>query len=169
MNSPTIFDNEQLTILNTLYQAYVNGTIALSANVPQSIKVEILNADVATLNSVPIEIVPAQGANKGVQILSCAVSFNNTQGDDYQSNLQLQLIDGSSGDAISLSRADFLGGVSATYTQYLTIQQGASQLSDQLISNSSIKMSVVGGDPSPNGSPDVTLKVYVVYQVVDLS
>lgn len=30
MNSPTIFDNEQLTILNTLYQAYANGTIALS-------------------------------------------------------------------------------------------------------------------------------------------
>ena len=30
MNSPAIFDNEQLTILNTLYQAYVDGTIALT-------------------------------------------------------------------------------------------------------------------------------------------
>ena len=30
MNSPAIFDNQQITILNTLYQAYVDGTIALT-------------------------------------------------------------------------------------------------------------------------------------------
>lgn len=169
MNSPAIFDNQQITILNTLYQAYIDGAIALTANVPQVAKVEILNTDVATLNSSPVEIVPAQGANKAVQVLSCVVNFVNNTGDDYNTNMQLQLIEGSSTKVIALSRTDFLGGISATYSQYLTIQQGDSQLSDQIISNSSIKLSVVGADPTPNGSPDVTLKVYVIYQVVDFS
>ena len=169
MNSPAIFDNQQITILNTLYQAYIDGAIALTANVPQVAKVEILNTDVATLNSSPVEIVPAQGANKAVQVLSCVVNFVNNTGDDYNTNMQLQLIEGSSTKVIELSRTDFLGGISATYSQYLTIQQGDSQLSDQIISNSSIKLSVVGADPTPNGSPDVTLKVYVIYQVVDFS
>ena len=41
MNSPAIFDNQQITILNTLYQAYIDGAIALTANVPQVAKVEI--------------------------------------------------------------------------------------------------------------------------------
>jgi hypothetical protein len=67
-----------------------------------------------------------------------------------------------------LSRTDFLGGILATYFQYLTIQQGASQLDNQIASSSNIKLSVVGGNPIPNGSPDVTLKVYVVYQVINL-
>lgn len=169
MNSPAIFDNQQITILNTLYQAYIDGAIALTANVPQVAKVEILNTDVATLNSSPVEIVPAQGANKAVQVLSCVVNFVNNTGDDYNTNMQLQLIDGLTGDAIALSRTDFLGGVAATYSQYLTIQQGASQFSDQITGSSSIKLSVVGADPTPNGSPDVTLKVYVIYQVVDFS
>jgi len=78
------------------------------------------------------------------------------------------LIEGFSGDIIALSRTDFLGGILATYSQYLIMQQAASQLTNQIVSNSNIKLSVVGGNPIPNGSPDVTLKVYVVYQVINL-
>ena len=162
-------NNKDSIILNTLYQAYIDGAIALTVNVPQVAKVEILNTDVATLNSSPVEIVPAQGANKAVQVLSCVVNFVNTQSDDYISNTQLQLIEGFSGDIIALSRTDFLGGILATYSQYLIMQQAASQLTNQIVSNSNIKLSVVGGNPIPNGSPDVTLKVYVIYQVVDFS
>jgi len=135
---------------------------------PQVASVTINNVSISTLNSIPIQIVPTPGANKAIQVLSCIVNFENTQSDDYISNTQLQLIEGFSGDIIALSRTDFLGGILATYSQYLIMQQAASQLTNQIVSNSNIKLSVVGGNPIPNGSPDVTLKVYVVYQVINL-
>lgn len=135
---------------------------------PQVASVTINNPSVAMLNTIPVQIVPAQGANKAIQVLSCVVNFENTQSDDYISNTQLQLIEGFSGDIIALSRTDFLGGILATYSQYLIMQQAASQLTNQIASNSNIKLSVVGGNPIPNGSPDVTLKVYVVYQIINL-
>jgi hypothetical protein len=135
---------------------------------PQVASVTINNVSISTLNSIPIQIVPTPGANKAIQVLSCVVNFENTQSDDYISNTQLQLIEGFSGDIIALSRTDFLGGILATYSQYLIMQQAASQLTNQIVSNSNIKLSVVGGNPIPNGSPDVTLKVYVVYQVINL-
>lgn len=135
---------------------------------PQVASVTINNVSISTLNSIPIQIVPTPGANKAIQVLSCVVNFENTQSDDYISNTQLQLIEGFSGDIIALSRTDFLGGILATYSQYLIMQQAASQLTSQIVSNSNIKLSVVGGNPIPNGSPDVTLKVYVVYQVINL-
>ena len=135
---------------------------------PQVASVTINNVSISTLNSIPIQIVPTPGANKAIQVLSCVVNFENTQSDDYISNTQLQLIEGFSGDIIALSRTDFLGGILATYSQYLIMQQAASQLTNQIASNSNIKLSVVGGNPIPNGSPDVTLKVYVVYQVINL-
>lgn len=135
---------------------------------PQVASVTINNVSISTLNSIPIQIVPTPGANKAVQVLSCVVNFENTQSDDYISNTQLQLIEGFTGNIIALSRTDFLGGIFATYSQYLIMQQAASQLTDQIVSNSNIKLSVVGGNPIPNGSPDVTLKVYVVYQVINL-
>lgn len=135
---------------------------------PQVASVTINNVSISTLNSIPIQIVPTPGANKAVQVLSCVVNFENTQSDDYISNTQLQLIEGFTGNIIALSRTDFLGGIFATYSQYLIMQQAASQLTDQIVSNSNIKLSVVGGNPIPNGSPNVTLKVYVVYQVINL-
>lgn len=135
---------------------------------PQVASVTINNVSISTLNSIPIQIVPTPGANKAIQVLSCVVNFENTQSDDYISNTQLQLIEGFTGNIIALSRTDFLGGIFATYSQYLIMQQAASQLTDQIVSNSNIKLSVVGGNPIPNGSPNVTLKVYVVYQVINL-
>lgn len=135
---------------------------------PQVASVTINNVSIPILNTIPVEIVPTPGANKAIQVLSCVVNFENTQSDDYISNTQLQLIEGFSGNIIALSRTDFLGGIFATYSQYLIMQQAASQLTDQIVSNSNIKLSVVGGNPIPNGSPGVTLKVYVVYQVINL-
>jgi len=135
---------------------------------PQVASVTINNPSVAMLNTIPVQIVPTPGANKAIQVLSCVVNFENTQSDDYISNTQLQLIEGFSGDIIALSRTDFLGGILATYSQYLIMQQAVSQLTDQIVTNSNIKLSVVGGNPIPNGSPNVTLKVYVVYQVINL-
>lgn len=135
---------------------------------PQVASVTINNVSIPILNTIPVQIVPSPGAGKAIQVLSCVVNFENTQADDYNTNMQLQLIEGFSGNTIALSRTDFLGGILATYFQYLTIQQGASQLDNQIASSSNIKLSVVGGNPIPNGSPDVTLKVYVVYQIINL-
>lgn len=156
--------------LASILSGYVTTTQLSTAltTVPQVATVTVYNYDVPKLNSIPVQVIPAPGFGKAIQVLSCVVNFNNTQSDNYDTNTQLQLIDGTSNAAIALSRADFLGGSAAYYSQYLTIQQGASQYSDQMIDNSNIKLSVVGGDPNPNGSPDVTLKVYVVYQVINL-
>lgn len=164
----TGFDTVYATIAQLSNYVTTSQLSTTLTTLPQVASVTINNASVGILNTLPIQIVPSPGVGKAIQVLSCTVSFENTQSDDYQSNLQLQLIDGFSSDAIALSRADFLGGVSATYSQYLTIQQGTSQLSDQIIDNSNVKLSIVGGDPTPNGTPDVTLKVYVVYQIVTL-
>lgn len=157
------------SLASTLSNYVTNSQLSTTlTTLPQVANVTINNALIPTLNSNPYQVIPSPGAGKAIQVLSCVVNFDNIQSDDYQSNLQLQLIDGGSGNTIALSRTDFLGGILATYSQYLTIQQGASQLDDQIVSNSNIKLSVVGGDPVPNGSPAVTLKVYVVYQIINL-
>lgn len=157
------------SLASTLSNYVTNSQLSTTlTTLPQVANVTINNPLIPTLNSNPYQVIPSPGAGKAIQVLSCVVNFDNIQSDDYQSNLQLQLIDGFSGSTIALSRTDFLGGILGTYSQYLTIQQGASQLDDQIISSSNIKLSVVGGDPVPNGSPAVTLKVYVVYQIINL-
>jgi len=165
MNSPIIFSSQQLTILNTLYQKYIDGYFAAATVVPQVVKTEIINAAVATLFSAPATVAAAPGSGKYNQFVSCIVTFDNASGDDYDTNMQLALVD-AAGGVIAISRTDFLGGTAATYSQYLIPQQAAAQTADQAVENSAFKLICVGANPNPNGSPDVTLTVRLIYNII---
>jgi len=160
----TPFSESQMAEIETLIENYVPSSVLF----PQRAKVVITNAQVAILNATPITIVTAPGAGYATKIINCVVFFQNASGDDYQTNMQINLITSSGSTVIASSRNDFLGGVSSEYYQYLILQQALTQNDSQMVENDSIKLICDTGNPSPNGSPDVTLTVYVTYETITL-
>lgn len=147
---------------------FYNGIVTI----PQIAHVTITDNEVQQLSINPIQIVDTPGLGKAIQVTSCSVKFTNSALGQFISGLQLQLQVGSGiGNIIALSRQDFLGGVNTSYFQYLILQQDAAKPTNQLIENSEIRLSTAIDpqvDPMNPNLTDVTLEVYIVYQIINL-
>ena len=121
----------------------------------------IASADVLTLNSTPITIVPAQGAGTVIEVLSAFVSidFNTTA---YATNTFIQLI------VNGATTAQYGGGIlnaTVATTKKLPEISTTSSTTTQLITNAALQVSTLIGNPTA-GDSDIT--VYVTYRIIEL-
>lgn len=121
-------------------------------------KLTIASADVLTLNSTPLTIVPAVAGMK-IEVISAsvAVDFNTTA---YATNTDINVV--CSGALQSQMKDDVLAAT-VTATRKLLPVTGLSATDTQLIAGASLLVSVGTGDPTA-GDSDVT--VYVHYRYI---
>lgn len=150
-------DTNQVVFEDAVAQANSNnGCVCL-----QEASLTIASADVLQLNSTPLTIVASQGAGTAIEVISASVDidFNTTP---YATNTFIQLI--VSGATTAQYGAGILNATVAT-TKKLAEISTTSATTTQLITNSSLQVSTLTGDPTA-GDSDIT--VYVIYRVITL-
>lgn len=147
------------------------GTLTASISTTQilSAEVTILSADVLTLNSNPVQIIPTPGAGKAIEIISASrkLDFNTTP---YATNTRLTLETtsgnveimtwGTGGLNTNLSVSPYFFNILSAVTTTAT-----SATSQQLFVNEGVFVSVQTGNPT---SGDSDIKVYVTYRIITL-
>lgn len=121
--------------------------------------VTIPSADVLTLNSVPIEIVSAQGAGTAIQVMSASFKmvYGTTQ---YATNYNIQLL--TSGAIVQQAEVEGLNA-SVSNIRAFEISHTNVPTGTQIIENAALNVTVETGNPTA-GDSDIT--VYVYYRVI---
>ena len=123
--------------------------------------ITIPTAEVLTLNSIPVEIVPAPGAGYAIEVLSASVKmvYNSTA---YATNVILQIE-----NAGATYPTDKLQCLDATVSMFKQLSSlSTSTVSNtQMLENAALNVTVSGGEPT-TGNSDI--KVYVTYRIMTL-
>ena len=146
---------------NTLYptQNAVKTYVDSAVSSVKQVKVSLSSAQILTLGSVPVTLVPAQGAGKVIIPVSVVLDYNFvTSG--YSTNTNVFIASASS--PTSITRTGVLAFVGDACTFDTPINSGAS---NALTGNESLQISTGAGDPTGG---DSTLDVYVNYIVVTI-
>ena len=127
----------------------------------QSASLVIPSAQVLALNTTPQTIVSAQGAGKGIEVVSASVkvSFNSAA---YTTNTTIGL--SCSGADVSQYNGDCLG---ATLTRTSLINKETLPAAGEslLIPNTDLQVQAQTGDPVAG---DSDIEVFVLYRVIDI-
>ena len=126
---------------------------------PLQTKVSLSSAQILTLGSSPVTLVPAQGAGKVIIPISVVLDYKFvTSG--YSTNTNVFITSASS--PTSITRTGVLAFVSDACTFDAPINSGAS---NALTGNESLQISTGAGNPTGG---DSTLDVYVTYVVITI-
>ena len=117
-----------------------------------SVELSIPTADVLTLNATPIEIVPAQGVGKGIEVISAILdmAFNSVA---YATNTDLQLILDTVSDAQATTT---IKNSNSTGRKFVIEPTPASTTAVQITDNAALLVKVSGGNPTA-GDSDITI------------
>ena len=128
----------------------------------QSASLVIPSAQVLALNTTPQTIVAAQGAGKGIEVVSASmkIDFNSAA---YATNTTLTLITSGATEPQSDNSID--ATVARTGRFRLRYTSGASATATQIIANADLQVSVDTGDPTAG---DSDIEVFVLYRVIDI-
>ena len=126
----------------------------------QFVKISIPTAQVLTLNSSPIIVVPAPGAGFAVQVVSTSyhVLFNTTA---YATNTQLRLIT----DTANSAQSDLPGALNKTVDAWsampFTTVFGATLFS--IVEDKALQATVASGDPTAG---DSDIDMFITYKIL---
>ena len=135
--------------------SYFNNTKFIKAKQAvaiYSVELSIPTADVLTLNATPIEIVPAQGVGKGIEVISAILDmeFNSVA---YATNTDLQLILDTVSDAQATTT---IKNSNSTGRKFVIEPTPASTTAVQITDNVALLVKVAGGNPTA-GNSDITI------------
>ena len=138
-------DNETKTATLSEFRTTYLGDI-------QAVELQIATADVLTLNTVPIELIAAQGAGTYIEVLSVMVrvEYNSVA---YATNTTLQIT--TAGASVPQYDLDTLGATVDTGVKLSAVKTTA-PADTQLIANTAVNVTVSGGDPTA-GNSDITI------------
>jgi hypothetical protein len=124
-------------------------------------KLTIASADVLTLSSSQIEIIPPQGAGTAIEVISASIKINfNTTA--YATNTTIAIGNLTTTDIMfSLPCLDS----TVETMRSLILNQATSVTDTQILENASIVVGVSGGNPTA-GDSDIT--IYVTYRIITL-
>jgi len=126
---------------------------------PLQTKVSLSSAQILTLGSSPVTLVPAQGAGKVIIPISVVLNYNFVTS-AYSTVTNLFIASPSS--PTSITRNGVLGFVSDACTFDAPINSGAS---NALTGNEALIITTTGGNPTGG---DSTLDVYVTYVIITI-
>ena len=126
--------------------------------------VEIPHESILTGYSIPIQIIAAQGAGIGVEVISTAVYTKTGWSTPYATNTTLQIIT----DTATLAQfqnATILTESSSKKIKVSPVYATGEANGTQIIDNKAVYVQVATGDPT-RGVTGQTLKVYVTYKLL---
>jgi hypothetical protein len=134
---------------------------SLSFGLTKDTSITIASADVLTLSSSQIEIIPPQGAGTAIEVISASIKINfNTTA--YATNTTIAIGNLTTTDIMfSLPCLDS----TVETMRSLILNQATSVTDTQILENASIVVGVSGGNPTAG---DSDIKVYVRYRVIEL-
>ena len=138
--------------------AWVDPNTLPISNVVRYAEVDIATAAVLTLNSVPVPIVPAQGAGKSIVVVKAAWSITYA-GVAYATNTTLLLITSTA----TISQALGSSVLATTSTRFSTIPETTGVTASNIVANQPLNVSVLTGDPTA-GTSNIKVMVWYVVQ-----
>lgn len=135
---------------------WVSAPIILEASVT------IASADVLTLNSVPIDLIPAPGVGYAIEVLSASMKmkYSTTQ---YATNTQLELF--TTGATIAQHGQSGILALTNSSIRTIPITTTSVVTDVQLVENAALTVTVNTGNPTA-GDSDIT--VYATYRIITL-
>jgi hypothetical protein len=129
----------------------------------KSFEVTIPSAQVLTLNTAPITLVPAQGANKIIVPVSIAgqMVYGTTP---YATNGNLQILNGGTDEIALVNASGFLFGTTSR-TVNISMLNATLATDTQYVGNAALTVTVNGGNPTA-GDSDITIRC--LYYVITL-
>ncbi len=152
-------------IQNTDGETRLASISGLNTNIFGDIQITsltITKASVLTLNSIPVELIAAQGAGTAIEIMSVSVR-NQSKFVPYATNTTLQILTSGATDAQFDSAGILLTTVSAHWKLAANEPTGATDT--QLIANAAVNVSVATGDPTAGGDD---IEVFAIYRVINV-
>ena len=122
----------------------------------------ILSANILTLNSVPVELIAAQGAGTTIEIMSVSVRATYKAA-AYATNTNLQILTSGATNAQFDSASILTSTVNAHWK--LAANEPTIAGNTQLIENAAVNVTVATGDPTAGNSD---IEVYAMYRVIQL-
>jgi hypothetical protein len=124
--------------------------------------VTIPAADVLTLNTTPIELVPAQGANT-IIVPTTILGNMIYNSDTYATNGNILIFNG--GTIAAVDDDDFLFGVISRTVNILPIKPNGTSF-NQYVANQPLQITVQTGNPTAG---DSDIRIFGTYKVIDIS
>jgi hypothetical protein len=127
--------------------------------------VTIPSADVLTLNTTPIELVPAQGANKIIvpTTILAEMDYNTTP---YATNGNLVIKSGGGWFVAAAEDTQFLFGTVSRIVNIMVIENDKSATTVQYVANQPLTVEVLTGNPTAG---DSNIRIFGYYKVIDIS
>lgn len=127
----------------------------------QEAKLTIPTAEVLTLNSIPIEIVPAPSVGYAIQILSASMRlvYNSAA---YATNTVVVLTTVGAGTE---EQFEFASGALTSTVDTFTIATNSANQSEQIIENAAVQVEIANGDPTAGNSD---IDIYITYRTIQL-
>lgn len=154
------FDNVGNTTQTPFFEAVSQANTENGLGQLYVTELDILTADVLTLNATPLEVVAAPGAGYAISVIefSLGITYATTP---YATNTTIQLItDGADTAQMQISNG-LAHTVTGVYNNFSRATPTAGQT--QLLSNAGLQVKVATGDPTA-GDSDIT--VYVLYRLI---
>lgn len=124
--------------------------------------VTIPSAEILTLNSIPVEVIPAQGAGTVIKIIDFVAKMSNVV-TPYATNVNFQLTNGG-GTYLAGSTSALLSSSVDKIGQY-AILENPSVAQTQLIENTAVTATVATGDPTAG---DGDMELFVYYRIISV-
>lgn len=156
------FDSNGNTYQLELQSAVSQATTNLGCVCVKSATLSIANADILTLNTTPLELIPAQGAGTVIEVLNWVVKISNTT-TPFATNTVLAITNPSgdadlgrdAGDVVLKSTVDKICAISTRTSPPVG--------DTQMIENEPVNITVLTGNPTA-GTGDIT--VDILYRVI---
>jgi len=121
--------------------------------------ITIPTAEVLTLNTTPVEIVPAPGVGYAIEVISVSMKMVFVSA-AYAANTTLQAI--TSGATVSQFEGNVLDA-SVSKQAKLSLVEASGATSTQIIENAAVNMKAKTGDPTTG---DSDIQVFVLYRIL---
>jgi hypothetical protein len=127
--------------------------------------VTIPSADVLTLNTTPIDLVPAQGANTIIvpTTILAEMDYNTTP---YATNGNLVIKSGGGWFVAAAEDTQFLFGTVSRIVNIMVIENDKSATTVQYVANQPLTVEVLTDNPTAG---DSDIRIFGTYKVIDIS
>ena len=155
--------------LNRIYRRLCCLTPALLVE-QGFVNIKIPKLDIDTLNTSPVELVPNPGGGRIIMpqkaIVTCTVPTAGYAPNPAFDDLAFQL-GGASVDTPYYAWRNF---ISASITRTISSTSQSSPFlgnAKQVADDCNLEALIVGGDPTPGGATDLTLDIYLWYEILE--